>query len=69
MHCLNWKFKGWDMVSLASFDICHIGVLKGLVHMLEVLTQENGGVSNLQLIVSGLCIVWLACSYWLWMNV
>jgi hypothetical protein len=23
----NWKFKGWDMVSLASFDICHIGVL------------------------------------------
>ena len=32
-HCLNWKSKGWDTISLASLIVCYIGVLKELEHL------------------------------------
>jgi hypothetical protein len=32
-HCLNWKSKGCDTISLKSIDVCYIGVLKVLVHL------------------------------------
>jgi hypothetical protein len=58
------------MVSLATIDIYYIGVLKVCAY---VKFENIGKWWYIQLAlnfygISGLCVVWIAHSYWIWLK-